>query len=350
MTTLYLIRHAEAEGNLYRSAQGQYNSLLTDRGWRQVAALQKRFDSVRIDAVYASDLYRTVCTASAIYEPKKLPLHRRRALREIFVGPWETRAWGDIARTDAEQLRLFTHDPAKWYMEGAETALEVQCRVLAAVLKIAREHNGEHVAVVTHGYAIRMLLAGLDGSGMLHADTSPHGANTSVTKLLFEGGKLRAEYQNDISHLADDDGSVKKKQVHRPIAMEPGLWFEGVGQETAAALFPDAPDPMAGKACLVGYLGEKPAGVLSADPTSGFIFSLYVKPDLREQGYGAQLLGQAVRLVREHGGSALHINAPASDASRVFLKEWGFFADGAGIVTKDIAFDPRYLDPPGDLE
>ena len=44
---------------------------------------------------------------------------------------------------------------------------------------------------------------------------------------------------------------------------------------------------------------------------------------------GAQLLGQAVRLVREHGGSALHINAPASDASRVFLKEWGFFADGA---------------------
>ena len=59
MTTIYLIRHAEAEGNLYRIAQGQDDSSLTDRGWRQVKALERRFDGVQIDAVYASDLYRT---------------------------------------------------------------------------------------------------------------------------------------------------------------------------------------------------------------------------------------------------------------------------------------------------
>ena len=35
MTKLYLIRHAEAEGNLYRIAQGQYNSILTDLGQQQ---------------------------------------------------------------------------------------------------------------------------------------------------------------------------------------------------------------------------------------------------------------------------------------------------------------------------
>ena len=40
MTSIYLIRHAEAEGNLYRIAQGQKNSNLTDRGWRQVRALE----------------------------------------------------------------------------------------------------------------------------------------------------------------------------------------------------------------------------------------------------------------------------------------------------------------------
>ena len=83
MTRIYLVRHAEAEGNLYRIAQGQYNSILTDRGWRQVAALGQRFAGIRIDAVYASDLYRTCATASAIYRPKGLELHRRRDLREI---------------------------------------------------------------------------------------------------------------------------------------------------------------------------------------------------------------------------------------------------------------------------
>ena len=30
MTTVYLIRHAEAEGNLYRIAQGQANSMFFD--------------------------------------------------------------------------------------------------------------------------------------------------------------------------------------------------------------------------------------------------------------------------------------------------------------------------------
>ena len=40
MTTLYLIRHAEAEGNLYRRIHGQYNSLITDNGYRQIQALK----------------------------------------------------------------------------------------------------------------------------------------------------------------------------------------------------------------------------------------------------------------------------------------------------------------------
>lgn len=30
MTTIYLVRHAEAEGNLYRIAHGHYNSCITD--------------------------------------------------------------------------------------------------------------------------------------------------------------------------------------------------------------------------------------------------------------------------------------------------------------------------------
>ena len=94
MTTIYLIRHAEAEGNLYRIAQGQANSSITDRGERRIQALARRFADIPIDAVYASDLYRTCATASAIYKPKGLPLHRRRDLREICVGVWEEKTWG----------------------------------------------------------------------------------------------------------------------------------------------------------------------------------------------------------------------------------------------------------------
>lgn len=121
MTTIYLIRHAEAEGNLYRIAQGQANSSITDRGERQIQALARRFADIPIDAVYASDLYRTCATASAIYKPKGLPLHRRRDLREICVGVWEEKTWGEIARQDPAQLENFNHRLHLWHVEGAET-------------------------------------------------------------------------------------------------------------------------------------------------------------------------------------------------------------------------------------
>lgn len=39
MTSIYLIRHAEAEGNLFRRAQGHWNGKITARGKKQIDAL-----------------------------------------------------------------------------------------------------------------------------------------------------------------------------------------------------------------------------------------------------------------------------------------------------------------------
>ena len=66
MTTVYLIRHAEAEGNLYRRFQGWHDGLITEKGTQQIEALAARFADIPIDAVYSSDLRRTMTTAGAI--------------------------------------------------------------------------------------------------------------------------------------------------------------------------------------------------------------------------------------------------------------------------------------------
>ena len=76
MTTLYLIRHAEAEGNAYRRIDGWYNSLITPNGLLQIEALRRRFEPIQIDACYASNLYRTCKTASAIYPESTRAAHR----------------------------------------------------------------------------------------------------------------------------------------------------------------------------------------------------------------------------------------------------------------------------------
>lgn len=64
-TKIFLVRHAEAEGNLFRVAHGQYDSVITPQGYRQLAYLRERFRNEHLDAVYGSDLTRTHTTASA---------------------------------------------------------------------------------------------------------------------------------------------------------------------------------------------------------------------------------------------------------------------------------------------
>ena len=43
--TVYIIRHAEAEGNIYRRCHGLYDSLLTPRAYQQLPCLAKRFEN-----------------------------------------------------------------------------------------------------------------------------------------------------------------------------------------------------------------------------------------------------------------------------------------------------------------
>lgn len=83
MTTIYLIRHGQAEGNLYRRCHSWHNGLLTRKGREQAKTLEQRFQGVHFDAVYSSDLYRAMSTAGAIYRSRGLPLRVDPNLREI---------------------------------------------------------------------------------------------------------------------------------------------------------------------------------------------------------------------------------------------------------------------------
>lgn len=353
MTRIYLIRHAEAEGNLYRIAQGQYDSILTDRGWRQVRALERRFSDIHIDAVYSSDLYRTCATASAIYLPKGLPLLRRKGLREIHVGAWEQRTWGDIARTDAVQMENFGRHPDLWHVEGAETPRQVLDRAMEALQTISAENGGKTAAVFSHGYVIRLLLAALQGFTLEQLAETPVGDNTAVSLLeTGEDGVLQVVFRDDNSHLQTPEFLAGEKVRRRASGLEPGLFFQPLrlpeqrdllkrfsGRET---------DP--GDA-LVGYLGEEPVGFVAFGPqegNAGRISMAFIREDCRKRGFGVQLIGQAVRHWRPLGAERLRLVLPSGNLFRQFFLDYGFrpaetAADGGETLEKNIAYDPAFL-------
>ena len=360
MTRLYLIRHAEAEGNLYRIAQGQANSNLTDRGWRQVRALERRFADIPIDAVYASDLYRTCATASAIYLPKHLPLRRERALREINLGVWERRSWGEVYRRWPEEMEHFSHRPDLWHLEGAEDPRAARARVLEAIRRIAVDHTDQTVAVFTHGYVLRLVLSYLQGLDLDELDGIRTGDNTAVSLIEAAGERLRVVFRDDNSHLKTPEFLAGERAVKRFSGLEGGLWFTSVrlpGQAeeisalAAACRTSGVPfDRQAlladddGGELLAGYLQEELTGLVRVAPATGWISLLCIRPDRRRQGLGVQLLGQAVQRVRAAGGQVLRAAVSADPGTEAFFDACGFrpTPDG-GELEKSIAFHPEFL-------
>lgn len=360
MTTIYLIRHAEAEGNLYRIAQGQDDSILTDRGWRQVRALEHRFDGVRIDEVYTSDLYRTRATASALYLPRHLTPHLMPELREIHVGVWERKTWGEIVRRWPAEMADFGQRMDRWHMEGAETAAQVLERALGALRKIAAENGGKTVAVFSHGYVIRLVLANLRGISLRDTGAStPTGDNTAVSLLEWDGETLRVAWQNDNSHLLTPEYLAGEKVRRRANALEPGLYFAPLRLPEQAELLAglvsaagedagdhpgpdDAPCP-----ALVGYLGEEPVGLVRFGPEKGEIALICVRQDCRKRGFGVQLIGQAVYHWRPLGADRLTAVLPGGCAAERFFADCGFApveetGEGKTLWAKDIGFNPLF--------
>ena len=213
MTTIYLIRHAEAEGNVFRRIHGQYDSCVTPNGRRQIAALAQRFAGIPVDAVYASDLKRTCLTATAIYRQKGLPLHRDARFREVGLGPWEDTPFGELERRYPAQLHAFSHDSYHWYVEGAECFLQYAHRFLcrAGGRRPPSRRTVHRHFLSRHGPARRV-----DGAVLPGQDEGvSHSENTAVTELHWENGSYELVSLNDASHLTPELSTLGRQNWWR---------------------------------------------------------------------------------------------------------------------------------------
>lgn len=366
MTKLYLIRHAEAEGNLYRRIHGQYNSLITNNGYRQIKALEKRFQDIPIDAVYSSDLFRTMTTARAIYVPKGLVLHTRPDLREINMGDWEDHTFAYIARRDKEQMDLFTQTSPLFRAPNGESFPEVRRRGLAAILDIAAQHDGQTVAVFAHGTLIRNTLAEIMGLGVEDAGKVGHSDNTAVTLLEIEKGKVTVVFADDNSHLSEEISTLAQQNWWKdnPKKADVNLWFQPADLDTVedrdfylscreeawVNLYGKTDDKYDGQAFLddaksawrrdprsltLAMQGSRRVGLLqlaldrAAEKNKGYIAFFYLLPENRGNGLGVQVLGKAVSIYRPMGRDTLLLAcSERNEVALNFYKKYGFQVTG----------------------
>lgn len=365
MTKLYLIRHAEAEGNLYRRVHGQYDSLITDNGYRQIKALEARFQDIPIDAVYSSDLFRTMTTARAIYKPKGLPLHTRRDLREIDLGDWEDRSFAGVDRRDHARMKLFHHTSPLFQAPNGESFLQLRQRGVAALRDIAARHPDQTVAVFAHGTLIRNTLAEIRGLGLEETSQIGHSDNTAVSLLAFEGRDIRIVFSDDNTHLTPEISTLaqqhwwnkdsKKRDINlwfAPAALD-GLrdqaLYRRCQEETWQALYGSLAQydgeaqlqealrqwEKAPSTLSIAMADSTPVGLLqlnfdagretARDADRGEITFLYLLPEHRGNRLGIQLVGKAVSLYRPMGRQYLRLLCPWENTAALrFCEKFGF--------------------------
>lgn len=383
MTRIYFIRHAEAEGNLYRRVQGQYDSLVTDRGRLQIQALAKRFQDVPVDAVYSSDLYRTRLTASAVYKSHGLPLRTDPGLREVRMGEWEDKPWGLVAREDRQQLTYFNTNDPRWQAPGGENFQELRERLVGTLTKLAIQHDGETIVVVSHGMALRNSMAAIQGFSVEEGAQVPHCDNTGVSLVEYDSGRWRIVFQNDNTHLDESLSTFagqKWWQSGSGFWADANLWYRplDLGKDSefyyqcrkeawqtihgslanfdGDAFLADArrQAKASPQALWQAMLGDEPAGLVQMDiPTAketgmGYLPFVYLLPDFRRRGLGVQLLGQGVSVLRPLGCTKLRLRcAPDNHAAQRFYARYGFRKIGQApgsrvpldLLEKNIGFD-----------
>lgn len=364
MTRIWLIRHAEAEGNLFRRIHGVYDAPLTELGRRQLERLRERFAAVPLDAVYASDLSRAVETAGALAGPKGLTVRPLPALREVNMGAWEDRTWGWAARFDPAQYRAQNRDPERFTVPGCERYDAALRRILGAVRAMAAAHPGGDVAAVTHGSILRILLAHLLGYAADDIWSLPHGDNTAVAELAVEEGGIAVLRYNDNAHLPpelsafsredwwkNEDGKDGRDLCFLPmdVASEAGgrsylrryreTWIASYGTDLgfsdvylSRARAHAAEDP---QTVTEVFAESVPCGMLELSPQkgaevgAGHITLLFLEKDYRGRGLGVQLIGQAVSYYRRLGRRFLRLQvAEPNDTAVEFYKRWGFTVAG----------------------
>ena len=201
-TTLVFIRHGQTESNAEKRYMGHLDSPLSALGNSQAEAVARRASRLKLDAIYASDLGRAESTAKVIAARCELPLVLDPRLRERHAGVFQGLRISDAKERFPEAFAAIQDPTPDTAIPKGESARHVMSRLHPFLEEVCRRHDGDSVALVSHGIVIRTAL-------WYFLDTSYSRArfarvdNTSLAVFRFEFGRWSLQAWNDTGHLSE---------------------------------------------------------------------------------------------------------------------------------------------------
>lgn len=209
-TTIFLVRHAEAQGNAEEFFQGNIDTMLTEKGQKQLDFLAERFKDVKLDAIYTSPFQRAMLTAEAVNKFHGLPLIPDYRLREINGGDWEGRHWADLPEMFPNSYHNWKNHMEQFCAPNGDAMTDVYARMLETLTEIAKQNLGKTIAVISHGCAVRNFLCEAEFGNILHLADVGWADNSAVSRIEYDADTgFTLIYKNDSEHLPPELSSLR---------------------------------------------------------------------------------------------------------------------------------------------
>ena len=202
VTRVLAVRHGETAWNVENRIQGQLDIALNDLGRWQAQRLAAALAGETVDAIYTSDLRRTVDTAAPTARGRRVAAAADAGLRERGFGVFEGLTFGEIEQRWPEQSARWRRRDPEFGAEGGETLSEFYARSVATTIRLAAAHPGQTVMIVTHGGVLDCLYRAASRIA-LDAPRSWQIGNASINRLLYTPQGFTLIGWSDDHHLEE---------------------------------------------------------------------------------------------------------------------------------------------------
>lgn len=152
-----MVRHGETELTRARRFCGHSDVQLNDAGIRQVERLRDRLETKKIDAIYSSDLQRTLLTAEIIASRHQLAIITCAELREMNYGSLECLTFEEICRSHPDVADCCVNWSPELKFPGGESFDDFKVRVRKSLSILEKHAPEETILIVSHGGPLRLL-------------------------------------------------------------------------------------------------------------------------------------------------------------------------------------------------
>ena len=158
-TRVWLLRHGEPQESVRGRCYGSLDIELSPEGMRQFESAAALLSREPLAAIYTSPRLRCSQSAKILAAAHRCPIETVDELSEIHFGDFEGLTYDRIETLYPSLYRTWMERPTEMQFPGGESFTEMWYRVTQAASAIRNRHEGQSIALVTHGGVIRILIA-----------------------------------------------------------------------------------------------------------------------------------------------------------------------------------------------